>query len=296
MEPEHALSQTQPTPAAAPTPYRRWRPDPGLIISAAAFFASLVTTVLSIQRSEVQDVNAKKDALHTIIQQYENNVIHRLEINKTESRELFDLGYNFSVSEEKQDFSKLPAQQARKISQTLDYLKDFNEHMAFETKTLARQALSKANELDDAASSVDLADAAVVMTDARLANFPEHLYRKALNKAGNSVEYVGAARGLAKASYADGRKEDFRKAIASALQVFDKFPQEAQNPDDVRRTHFQTYIGALDMLGADDCPHARDYFADAEAQTQKPPGPAADLDAKLKLAKQSLPECFPPSK
>ena len=294
MESQSALSASDPKPA--PAPRRSWRLDPGLIISAAAFIASLVTTVLSIQRAETQDVNAKKDALHAIIQQYENNVIHRLEVNKAESRELFDLGYNFALSEEKQDFSKLPAQQARKISQVLDYLKDFNEHLAFETKTLAKQALSKANELDDAASAVDLSDAAVVMTDARLANFPERLYQKALAKAGNSVEYVGAARGLAKASYADGRKDDFRKAIDEALQVYGKYPQEALNADDVRRTHFQTYIWGLDTLGAEDCALAHDYLAGAQEQAQKPPGPASDLDAKLKQAKLSLPECFPPSK
>jgi len=130
-----------------------------------------------------------------------------------------------------------------------------------------------------------------VMTDARLANFPERLYQKALAKAGNSVEYVGAARGLAKASYEDGRKDDFRKAIESALHVYDKFPLEAQNADDVRRTHFQTYMGALDTLGPGDCALARDYLAGAEAQAHKA-SPASDLDAKLKQARQSLPECF----
>ena len=285
----------QAEPKPAPAPRRVWRPDPGLIISAAAFIASLVTTILSIQRAQIQDVNAKKDALHAIIQQYENNVIHSLEINKAENRELFDLGYNFNLSEEKQDFTKLPAQQARKITQILDYLKDFNAHLTFETKTLAKQALSKVNELDDAASAVDFSDAAVVMTDARLANFPEKLYQKALDKAGNSFEYVGAARGLARALYEDGRKDESRKAIETALNVFVKFPHEAQNADDVRRTQFQTYMGALDTLSPNDCAPARDYLAGAQAQASAA-GPAGDLDAKLKQARLSLPECFPPPK
>jgi len=233
------------------------------IVGVVIAIVLAVLAYLSYVRDQHTDFNAKRDALHAIIRQHSNNIIHKQEINQQWNNELHELRFDFKKAESQARCGEktLPIS---KICLILDALKNFNATCAFEAMKLADQAQSLAVELGGGASSVDLSDVAILLSDADVPELPEQFYRRAIKKAGTAVDFLEAERGLAKASFADGRKDDSRDAINASAGVFKKFGDELQNPDDQHRALFQTYVWAVNYVGSDDMELACSYSDKAQ--------------------------------
>src|SRR5450631_4771394 len=78
------------------SPAKAWYADPSLIISVVGLAFTVSISTISTLRDKAQDINAEKDALHAIFQQYENSVSQSLDVNKTEDGKLLDLGFDFN--------------------------------------------------------------------------------------------------------------------------------------------------------------------------------------------------------
>src|SRR5262249_6425460 len=193
-----------------------WYRDTALLISEAAFFISLVTSGISAYRTYRQDINSREDALHSTIQQY------------------YAASHNSSFIT--RNFSGSPEQ----ITQIA-------------IQTLAKRSLSIVDELGRNASAVDLVDAGMILANVNEFNSAEHLFTRAIDAAVNPGEYLGAVRALAQLQYYLGKRDDATVNIKKALDVFLKFPKEANSADYVNHTHAETYLYWAGFLEASDC-------------------------------------------
>jgi hypothetical protein len=196
-----------------------WFRDTSFIISSAAFFISLLTSGISAYRTYRQDINSRKDALQATIQQY-----YATSLANVASQFSFQKDLN-GPTDPKYASSQYFAGGANTIVQ--------NANVAF-----AKQALSLVNELGRNASAVDLGETAVILGTVNQFSVGGELYQRAIDTAVNSVEYLGAIRGLAAQQYYLGSKDESAVNMKKALDVFSKFPSEANGgvPKLYRRT------------------------------------------------------------
>ena len=274
-------------PAQAPTPWWR-RLD--FVLPVAAFALSL----MSFYRDHANDVNARRDALHAVIRQYEDAVTQSLDVNRTQNVALLDLGFDFAAEEAPQVRGADVLANPKKIKLILDSLHQYNDSLAAQTMTLAKQALAFVGELGDKASGVDEANTAALLYAARVPDLAETLYQRALDRADNSVEYIAAARGLAQAYFIDGRKAESSAAMTLALDAYDRFSEEPHSEQNRRRARYQTAVWAVGVYGTDDCDLSRSYFAKAQAELHGVDDPAGALAKSLAALAASLPKCFAP--
>ena len=123
-----------------------------------------------------------------------------------------------------------------------------NTNVAF-----AKQGLSLVNELGRNASAIDLAETGMLLAAVSQFNSAEDLYKRAVDAAINSIEYLGAVRSLAQQQFYLGRKDEATVNMNKALGVFSKFPKEANSPDYVNYTQAQTYLYWAGYVGTTDC-------------------------------------------
>jgi hypothetical protein len=211
-----------------------WYRDTSLLIAGAAFFISLVTSGISAYRTYRQDINSREDALHGIIQQ-------------SIATALSNIAAQFSFQKD------LTGTTDPKYPMSQNFSNAAQGIYGNATQTFAKQGLSLVNELGGNASSVDLVETGLLLAAANQFNSAEDLYKRAVDAAVNSVEYVGAARALAQQQHYLGKREDATVAIKKALDVFSKFPNEANSSDYVNFTHAQTYLWWAGFVGTSDC-------------------------------------------
>jgi tetratricopeptide (TPR) repeat protein len=130
-------------------------------------------------------------------------------------------------------------------------------------QTFAKQGLSLVNELGRNASSVDLVETGLLLATSNQFNSAEDLYKRAIDAAVNSVEYAGAARALAQQQYYLGNRDEATANIKKALEVFSKFPNEANSPDYVNYTQTQTYLYWAGFVGTSDCKLSNENISQA---------------------------------
>lgn len=251
-----------------------WYRDTSFIISSAAFLISLITSGISAYRTYRQDINSRKDALQSTIQQYYStslaNVANQFAFQK-------DLS---GPTDPRYAISQYFVGGANTIVQ--------NANVAF-----AKQALSLVNELGRNASSVDLGETAVILGSVNQFNAGDELYKRAIDNSSNSVEYLGATRGLAAQQYYLGNKDESLLNIKKSLDVFSKFPNEA-NSEYVNFTTAQTYLFWAGFVRATDCKLSNENISQA-ARYVELLSPlvrqGAGMDAQIALAKTTVGSC-----
>jgi hypothetical protein len=251
-----------------------WFRDTSFIISSAAFMISLLTSGISAYRTYRQDINSRKDALQSTIQQY-----YATSLANVANQFAFQKDLN-GPNDPKSASSQYFAGGANTIVQ--------NANVAF-----AKQALSLVNELGRNASSVDLGETAVVLGSVNQFSAGSELYKKAIDNAINSVEYLGATRGLAAQQYYLGDKDDSLLNMKKALDVFSKFPGENNN-EYVNYTTAQTYLFWAGFVRATDCKLSNENISQASHYVELLSPivrQGSGMDAQIALVKTAVGSC-----
>ena len=209
-----------------------WYRDTGLVISAAAFFISVMTTIVSLYRTHQQDINALKVELHNIIQQANSLILQNLEL----------------AVKYKDD-----NQRALQAASTLNT----------QNVVLAKQAHAVVRALGNSASSLDMTTTASALMQSSELILAEELLKEAVKRAENSVEDVAAWRSLASAQFQIGKKDEAKLSIENAFDVFKRYPIEANNKDYVNLTHAYTKAFWANVIIASDCQLAKQSVDEA---------------------------------
>ena len=91
----------------------------------------------------------------------------------------------------------------------------------------------------------------------------------ALNKAANAVEYTGAARQLGMINITTRRIPESEIYLQKALHVFDLFPRDTLNEDNVNFTHAFTHLDWAGYWSAVDCKQTLSHLAEANKFLEK---------------------------
>ena len=211
---------------------RPWYADTGVLISAAAFFISVMTTAVSWYRSYQQDVVALRTELRTAIQ-----AANMLQLQNIES------------------FSKYGADNPTflAVSSTLNA----------QNFAIAQQAYSVVTALGASASAIDLTSTANALVNSGQLLLAEILLKQATARAQNSLDDVAAWRVLAGTQYGLGKRELAQESIKKAFDVFDRYPSETSSKDYVNQTHAYTYLFWAGIVQANDCAQAQQSLTQA---------------------------------
>jgi hypothetical protein len=202
-----------------------WYKDTGLMISAAAFFISIMTTVVSWYRTYQQDVNAMKTQLRSAIQQASGLAIQNAELS-------------LKFKDDQQNF--LSASSALNTQNIV----------------LARQAYSLSKSLGASASAMELTAAANALIASSEMLLAEELLKEAVLRAKNSVEYVATLRLLSGVQFQNGQRGEAAVSFQKAIGAFVLFPTESNNQDYVNLTHAYSHLYWVNMIVSTDCPQA----------------------------------------
>jgi hypothetical protein len=218
-----------------------WYRDTGLLISAAAFSISIVTSGLAAYRTYRQDINARKDALQSLIQQYYSSAIN-------------NVGMQYSFEKDVTGPSDPHYGLVQYFSGAA------NGAVVNVNAMLSKKSLSLVQELGTNASSIDLSEVAYMLTNSSLYTPAVQMYKESIRRAENSVEFLGGTRGLAQIQYTLGKQDDSTNSMNQALGVFALFPDEAVK-DYLNWTQFQTYTFWIGFVGVNDCKLSKDNLA-----------------------------------
>ena len=220
--------------------------DTGIMISAAAFFISVMTTVVSWYRTYQQDVEAKKTQLRTVLLQ-----AYALNIQNIE------LGHKL-----KDDYAAFMNASSTLNAQNL---------------MLAKEAYAVARSLGKSASSMDLVSVANALIQSSEVSLVEDLLKQAVERAENSVERLAALRLLGSTQYATGRRAEADASFTAALSVFEKYPQDANNLFNVQITHAFTHVYWANAVGYTDCAVSQKNLASATQYLDRLPSNAPQV-------------------
>jgi hypothetical protein len=312
---------------------RPWYRDTALLISGVAFATSIVTSVISGYRTYRQDINSRKDALQTVIQEFYTNAIAGTSGKFSFDRNAYDLnkdayelqkglqqpfaGAAYSPSlgppnagatgvNTKQigfvdtnaateiiNYAMMTANNAATMGQNSLTLNN-NASTALATKalslindlgcaaspddqtkpqtpifgSLAAKISSAVNNYWCNASSIDESEVGFILSYSNLYVPSEKLYKRSIGSAQNSIEYLGATRGLAWVEYQTGKKDKGEQTMNQALKVFEQFPDDAVSDEYVKYTNLQTYLMWVTYLGCKDQQASRDKVTEAEKAGQ----------------------------
>jgi hypothetical protein len=137
-----------------------WYRDTTLLIAAAAFFVSLVTSGISAYRTYRQDINSREDALHNMVQQYYTTALTNTAMQFSFQKDLS------GVADPKWPFVQTFTSSALQISRAA-------------TQTYAKQGLSLVNELGNHASAIDLVDLGALLAAANQLGPAEEMLKRA---------------------------------------------------------------------------------------------------------------------
>ena len=223
---------------------RPWYRDTSLLISVAAFFLALATSGISAYRTYRQDINSRKDALHSIFQQYHTTL-------------LSGLATQFAFQKD------MPATTDPKYPLFQNSITAQQQILMAANATYAKQANSLVGELGRNASANDLTETGLLSGTLNQFNLAEDLYKRAMDASVTVYEYVSAAQSLAQQEYYLGQKDESTATMKKALDVFRKFPNETYNPDYVNFSHAQSYLAWARFVGASDCQLSKENISQA---------------------------------
>jgi tetratricopeptide (TPR) repeat protein len=222
-----------------------WYKNTGLTISAAAFFISVMTTVVSWYHTYQQDVAALQTQLRATLQQ-------------TNQLALLNIELPAKFKDSQNDFLN--------ASSTLN-----TQNLMF-----AQQAYSIAKALGNAASSLQLTATAAALINSGQIGLAEEMLSSAVDRAANSTEYTSAARTLAAIQFQGGRRDEAIATFKNIVQVFDRFPGEAKYDFNVNLTQAYSYIFWTGAVMLADCRLAKETLAGTgQYMSRLPAGNAA---------------------
>jgi len=226
-----------------------WYRDTGVLISVAAFTISILTSGITAYRTYRQDINARKDALQSLIQQFYSSGINTIALQyniqkdfQTASNNSGSLNANLIQST---SYNPALAGLAANTSTTIQGSVYASNAM------LAKKSLELVTALGDNASSLDHGEVAFILQSSSLFEPARKSYVSAIEKASNSFEYLGAVRGLAQLEYIKGDKDKANLDLTQALDVFTKYSDEKPSTDYISFTHFQTYMYWTNIVVSD---------------------------------------------
>jgi hypothetical protein len=256
-----------------------WYKDTAVMISAAAFFISIVTSTISAYRTHQQDVNSLKDSLHNIIRLYHAVNMHTAELRFTALNDLPD------PFDARGDPDNPRAKWSREFDRTL------SNATATENALLTKQAYSLAHELGKDASSVDLGEVGSILYETTQLRLSESILNDASNRAENLVERVGALRGLGQTQFLLGKRDESNATMNQALNVFADYPEEAKDPNYLHFTQVFTYLFWIGFVGTQDCELSKKNLADAIRSNSLTTTPLASQSPKINRAREDLAGC-----
>ncbi len=233
-----------------------WYKNAAILISAAAFIASIATSVISgisaRQQTVSAEVNADKVALHALIQEY-NDL--QVKLSELQYRAIKD-----SIPTHDPP-SALDTAYSNSASNFLESVRNIINSQSF---LIVQQARSNIDELGDNASSTDLGEVGYLQTVAGLLASAERSYKQAVLLSKTPLEYGGANLGLAAIQYRMGDKEGSAKSMGEAISAFTKFSGEEADQDYVRSATITYYKSWNQFLTKDDCALKKQNLAKAE--------------------------------
>jgi tetratricopeptide (TPR) repeat protein len=199
-----------------------WYRDPSLMISAAAFFISIMTTVVSWYRTYQQDMISLKTELRTISHQANSLILQNVEL----------------LTKYKDNHQAYMQASSTLNSQNI---------------VLAKAAYSVVKQLGRSASSMDLTQTASALIQSHEFVLAEELLKEAAKRAEHAVEDVSALRILSNTQLQLGKTGEARESIAKALEVFRRYPAEANGQANVDMTQAYTLVFWANAVGSADC-------------------------------------------
>jgi tetratricopeptide (TPR) repeat protein len=209
-----------------------WYRNPSFITSVAAIFISVMTTAMSWYRTYQQDITALKTQLANTLQQTSAIQMQNVEL----------------MSKYKDDHTSYHRLSVALNGQNL---------------ILAKQAYSLARSLGSATPAVNLTTIANALLQSQEISLAEDLFRQAVERAENSVEYVQALRGLGGLLYYYGQRSEAEAAFNKALGAYKIYPKEAKSQDYINFTHAFTQFQWAQAVYSTDCRAAKDHLAQA---------------------------------
>jgi hypothetical protein len=232
-----------------------WYKNVAILISAAAFIASITTSVISGLNSRQQtisaDVSAEKAALHTLIQQYND-----LQVKNSELR--------YRATKDSIPSHDPPsALDAAYTTSANDFFEAIRSTINSQSFLIAQQAKNSIEQLGTNASSTDLGEVAYFLAVNGLYGSAERLYDRAILSSKTPLEYSGAKLGLAAIEYKLGDQESV-KTMGDAISSFEKFPDERPDKDYMNASIITSYKSWNQFLLNSDCPLKKDNASKAE--------------------------------
>jgi hypothetical protein len=214
-------------------PKAPWFKNASIIVSLAAFFISAVTTGTSAYRTYRQDVEAQKTQLRAAIMQLNSVRLQGAEFNTK--------------------YSENPR------------LMGLMSILHGQTISVARQAYALVKEVGDEASATDLLYVGMAISEAGELALGEELVKKSLGRATNASQYVGAARQLSVMKLAAQELAEAESYRQAALHVYDIFPKDAINQNQVNYAHAYTNLYVASHSSRSNCTIALTYLTEADA-------------------------------
>jgi len=274
-----------------------WYRDTGVFISVAAFFISIVTSGITAYRTYKQDVNSREDALQAVIQQFYTSLLNSISMQYAFRKDEYS-GSNYSWSGPLTTESVVPGLSANTSVNNIKNAEAAStaatSHLFAANIMLAKKALSLVDELGNNASSLDLYETAYMLQTANYFDLSERLYGRAMDRASNSLEYTGAARGRAQVLYVIGKNDAARDTMKQALDVFVKFANESPTTDYVNWTHYQIYYYWISNVGINDCKLSKELLPELEryaGQLLKTTATNSGVNYQLGQLKDTLVSC-----
>ncbi|HEX9471173.1 MAG TPA: hypothetical protein VF957_16695 [Bradyrhizobium sp.] len=210
-------------------PKTPWFKEPSLIISIAAFFISVVTTTTSEYRTYRQGVEAQKAQLRTLVLQLNSGSLQAVEL----------------AAKYKGDPSLVTISSVLNVQNTL----------------AAKQAYQLVKAIGKDATSMDFGIVAYALGTAGELLLGQELGLVALNRATNATDYLGATRALGTFKMTTRQTAEAEVYFKKALNVFDIYPNDVINEQNVQTTHAWTQ---LDWASSSpDCTTAMPHIAEA---------------------------------
>lgn len=209
-----------------------WYRDPPVLISASALLISLVTTAVSLDRAQQQDINARKVQLRAAIQQTSNLAMQHMEF-----------------------YDKYKDNNAKFMN--------LSSLINTQNEALARESYGLVESLGDNATSLDLASAAQALSASGSYALAGQLLEDAQARAANAVAFTATLRALGGLQYQSGQPQKGSASFQRALTAFDRFPHDAKNRDFVNITQAYTYYSWATFLVRIDCRLAKEKLVEA---------------------------------
>jgi hypothetical protein len=217
-----------------------------------------MTTVYSWQRNNQQDQITMRNELHSAIQEAASLFVQNAEFMVKYKNDMASMGV-ISTAENRKNI------------------------------ILARQAYVLTKALGSSATSLDLSGAAEALINSQDFLLAEELLKTAADRAHSANEYYAALRVLSGLQYNNGKRGESAESFKKVLEVFSKFPEEANNEQYVATTQVYSYIYMANAIGASDCALSRHHLASVEQYLSKLPQGSAQTNT-LRAQAQKISE------